>query len=415
MDFKKRRKAYMNRVGSSLSVFFSGEDIVKSADESYPFCVNRNFYYLTGIDKKSFALIIFSDGIEEKEFLFIEKQDQNLVLWVEPKMSKKEAKRISNIENIYYIEELDNIISLFLQNSRKAIAGKIDSIYFDLERMDINKYPSISNQYANKLIAAYPNLLIKDSFAILSTMRCKKSKEEIKEIKEAIKITKEGIYNVMLNAKPNMYEYQAEAFFSHKIKYFNKIESFKSIIAGGQNATVLHYSNNDCKINEGTLLLLDVGCFNNNYSSDISRTFPINKKFSKRQKEIYNIVLKANKETIAFLSPGITWEEFNEFGKNIMITECKKIGLIKEDAEIEKYYYHSLGHSLGLDVHDVGRQEGIIEEGTVLTVEPGLYIEEEQIGIRIEDDVYITCNGAINLSENIIKEIDEIEDLMRKG
>jgi len=161
------------------------------------------------------------------------------------------------------------------------------------------------------------------------------------------------------------------------------------------------------------LVLMDLGGLSNNYASDISRTFPVNGTFTPRQKQLYEIVLKANKDSIEFVKPGITWQELNQFAKNILATECQKIGLIKELSEIDKYYYHNVSHFLGLDVHDVGMYLEPLVPGLVLTIEPGLYVEEEGIGIRIEDNVLVTETGRLNLSESIIKEVSDIENLKK--
>ena len=162
-------------------------------------------------------------------------------------------------------------------------------------------------------------------------------------------------------------------------------------------------------------MLFDLGSLYNNYGSDISRTYPLSGKFNERQKILYEIVLKANKESIKFVKPGITWKELNKFGKDILISECKKIGLIKDDAEINKYYFHSIGHFLGLDTHDVGQYDLVLSEGMVITIEPGLYIKEEGIGIRIEDDILVTKDGYKNISKDIVKSVVEIEELSSKS
>ena len=208
-------------------------------------------------------------------------------------------------------------------------------------------------------------------------------------------------------------EYQVQADYIHEITLQgSEGYSFNTIMASGENATILHYEDNNQPLHKGELILCDLGALYKNYGSDITRTYPINGTFTDRQKEIYEVVLHANKETINFIKPGRTWKEVNDFTRNILAEGAKKLGIIKEDKEIIKYYYHSFGHFLGLDVHDVGNHNIPLEEGMVLTVEPGLYIKEEKIGVRIEDDILITKDGNINLSKNIIKEIKDIEEYM---
>ena len=205
-------------------------------------------------------------------------------------------------------------------------------------------------------------------------------------------------------------EMQAEAYYDFINRSEGKNASFTSIVAAGKNATILHYVDNNSNIAKEDLLLMDVGCYTKHYSSDITRTFPINGKFTKRQKEVYEVVLECNKKCIEFAKAGITWSEINDYAKRILADGCKKLGLIKEDHELSKYYYHSIGHSLGLDVHDPSLRNLGLVEGMVITIEPGLYIEEEKIGIRIEDNIQIGLEKSENLSKNIIKEVEEIED-----
>jgi Xaa-Pro aminopeptidase len=211
-------------------------------------------------------------------------------------------------------------------------------------------------------------------------------------------------------------EFQLAADFLHQITLEGSSgNSFNTIAASGANATVLHYEENNSELKKGNLILFDLGALYNNYGSDISRTYPLNGKFSERQKIIYEIVLKANKESIKFVKPGISWKELNKFAKDILINECKSIGLIENDLDINKYYYHSIGHFLGLDTHDVGQYDLKLSEGMIITIEPGLYIKEEGIGIRIEDNILITKDGAINLSKEIIKEVKDIEEYLSKA
>ena len=230
-------------------------------------------------------------------------------------------------------------------------------------------------------------------------------------MKKAIQITKQGIENIFKNANPNMMEYELEACFDYEIKRNGaKDKAFNTILAGGKNATVLHYNENNQKINDGDLVLLDLGASFGYYSADISRTFPICGKFSQRQKQLYNIVLEAQQKVIDAIKPGLPFKRLNEIVIEHYETELLKIGLIKDKEEVKNYYYHGVSHFLGLDTHDVtdGIQE--LKEGMVITVEPGLYIAEEGIGIRIEDDVLVTKDGAENLSKDIIKTVDQIEN-----
>ncbi len=219
----------------------------------------------------------------------------------------------------------------------------------------------------------------------------------------------------MTNAKPGMMEYEIEANFDYVLKCNGVTDyAFHTIAASGVNATVLHYSQNNTKTQEGDLILFDLGAQWNYYNADITRTFPLNGKFTERQKEIYNIVLKAMEDTMAVIRPGVPFSKLNETTRASLAEGLKGIGLIKEDSELSRYYFHGVSHYLGLDTHDVGSGEMELKPGMVLTVEPGLYIEEEKIGIRIEDDVLVTDSGYENLSKDIIKTIEDIEAFMNR-
>ena len=240
-----------------------------------------------------------------------------------------------------------------------------------------------------------------------------KNEFEVAMIKESIGTTKRAIENVMIHHHELSNESVANAYHDFTIIKEGKCLSFNDIIASGKNATVLHYDSNNSDITENSLLLMDVGCYTKHYSSDISRTFPVNGKFTERQKEVYQVVLDVNKKCIEYAKDGMSWKELNDYAKSLLAEGCKKLGLIKEDHELIKYYFHSIGHSLGLDVHDPNIASLGLKEGMVITIEPGLYIPEESIGIRIEDNILITKDKAINLSVDIIKEIDDIENFMK--
>mgnify|MGYP000391816154 FL=1 len=264
------------------------------------------------------------------------------------------------------------------------------------------------------LIEQFKELRIVNANGQLAYLRMFKNEFEIKQISSAISITNVGLNRVMKELKNRSNESQIAADFLHEITLNgSEGKSFNTIAASGKNATVLHYEDNNAELKQGNLLLCDLGALYQNYAADISRTYPISGVFSKRQKDLYAIVLKANKMTIDYVKPGITWKDLNAYAKSILIKECKAIDLIESDEEITKYYTHSIGHFLGLDVHDIGIYNKELLEGMVITIEPGLYIKEEGIGIRIEDNILITKEGCINLSESIIKEIEDIEKYMK--
>jgi Xaa-Pro aminopeptidase len=413
---EKRRQTYLSNVqNQSLSLFFSGFAPIRTADEFYPFSVNRNFYYLTGIEQENVCLVLAKGADKQESFLFIEPIDPVKALWDGAGLSFEEASKIAGIpvDHIKDIKTLQTFIAQTLSTTRRAQFGAIDQIYLDLERLNENVPPTYPITFGHELIKLYPYVSLRSSQMILAEMRTIKDETEIAEMKKAISITKVGLERIMNNLKPGRYEFQVEAEYNYVLNLHRSYPSFGTIAASGKNATVLHYRDNQSAIEPGSLVLFDLGCVSNLYCSDITRVFPANGTFTKRQKEVYETVLEVNKKAIEFLKPGIMLSEFNEYGKKLLTEGAKKLGLIKEDADIMKYYYHSLGHYLGLDVHDVGNYAKPIPEGAVITVEPGLYIAEEGIGIRIEDDILVTSQGNINLSKDIIKEVQDIENFMK--
>ncbi len=412
-----RRHKYVEHVPTqTISLFFSGIAPVRSTDQSYPFSVNRNFFYLSGIDQENAVLMMIKGAKETQTLLFINKPDPQKALWDGETLSFEDAAKTASLSesDVRDIETLDETLNGLFSSGRKAIHGLIDTVYIDLSRQKSTSPKTVAEHFATTLKDRYPHLQIKPSQGILATLRMVKDAQEIETIKRAIRVTRDGLINIMTMLEEGMHEYEAEAVFNYILNKNRMRPGFETIAASGKNATVLHYVSNDSKIQKGDCVLFDLGAEHNQYNADITRVFPASGTFTKRQKEIYNVVLEANKKTIEWVKAGISYKAFLDYGKQILIDGAKRLGLIKEDAEISRYYYHSLGHYLGLDVHDVGDVTKPIPEGAVLTVEPGLYIAEEGIGIRIEDDILITKDGAINLSEDIPKETKDIEEIMKK-
>ena len=412
--FTKNRKKVFNIIANnSLALFHSGYEIFKTADAVYPFVVNHNFYYLTGIRQANVIVVIVKSNQQYNEWLFIDENDPILAKWVGHKLSKEEASEISGIpvQKIRYQADFENFILNFLQLLRYS-EHVIEKLYLDLEYCNLPLYNTFALDYVKKIKENYPALEIKNIYPDLIKLRMIKEPEEVELIKQSIATTKDAIYNVMRNRKNLQTECDAEGYFNFTITKQGKKNSFGNIMASGKNATVLHYEENNSNIQENSLLLMDVGCYTNGYSSDITRTFPVSGKFTPRQKEVYQVVLDVNKKAIAFAKTGVTWQEINEYAKELLAEGCIKLGLIKDKSEVSRYYYHSIGHSLGLDVHDPSIMSVGLKEGMVITIEPGLYIAEEGIGIRIEDNILILEKESQNLSEDIIKEVDDIEKFL---
>ncbi|MCJ7691225.1 MAG: aminopeptidase P family protein [Clostridiaceae bacterium] len=394
---------------NSITLIFAGEAPYKSGDETYFFTPNRNFYYLTGIEREKMILMVVKRNGKTEETLFIEKNDPVLARWVGEKMPQADAKEISGIENIVFLNEFEGTFGSILNRV------KIDSLCLDLERQEFNMLNGTPQTFAKSVMERYPYLKVKNIYHEIASLRLIKSKEEIWLIRKAIDITDSGIKELFKNAKVGMMEYELEAHFDFALKTSGVTDfAFKTIAASGKNATILHYDKNNSELQDGKLILFDLGAQYKYYNSDISRTFPVNGKFTDRQKQVYNVVLRAQEAVELIAKPGILFSVLNETAKNVLAQGCIELGLIKEASELPKYYFHGVSHYLGLDTHDVGNRDIELKKGMVLTNEPGLYIEEESMGIRIEDDLLITEDGCENLSKQIIKTVEEIEDFMAK-
>lgn len=404
-----RKKVSEKLEDNSIAVFFAGQAPYKSADEVYKFTPNRNFYYLTGIDQPKVIMMMIKNDDKVTEYLFIQESDPVMEKWVGKTISSDEAVEASGVMEIKYLKDFKDIVGGYLGRIN------IENLYLDLERQEINISATESQNFARFIQEKYPYIRVKNIYHEVALLRTVKSKEEVELISKAIEITNTGILSMMKNAKPGMMEYEIEAYFDFELKRNGvKDFAFPTIAAAGINGTILHYGENNSKTKDGDLLLLDLGAQYKYYNADISRTFPVNGKFTERQKQIYNIVLKANEEVMKTVKPGVTTLDLQKVAKSILAEGCKSIGLIKEDFEIDKYYYHGVAHPLGLDTHDVGPRGIELQPGMIITDEPGLYIEEEGIGIRIEDDILVTEGGYINLSKNIIKSVEDIEAYMKK-
>ncbi len=402
-----RNKLFKEMKDNSITILFSGKAPKKLGDENYQFTPLRNFYYMTGLDRQNMILMLYKKGEVKETLICIERYDEIKAKWVGAVMLPNEVTEVSGIENTAYLDEFNENLATYMFNKR------IENVYMDFENRDFNNIGdafSLSSKIKNN----YPYINFINAHNIIAEFRMLKEPWEVEKIKKAINITKKGIYSMMSNSKAGMMEYEIEAYFDFELKKNGvKDFAFKSIAASGKNGTTLHYSDNNCKTKDNDLILFDVGAQWEYYNGDITRTFPVNGKFTERQKQIYNIVLEGQQKVIKAIKPNLEFKRLNEILREHYAVELKKIGLISSDEEVSKYYYHGVSHMLGLETHDVGRHnEGLLQEGMVFTVEPGLYIAEEEIGIRIEDNVVVTKDGCEVLSKDIIRTVDEIENFM---
>ena len=410
---QRREKIYNSIEDNSVVILFAGAAPKRSADENYEFVVNRNFYYLTGIKQEcSIFLAYKQDGIVT-DYLFILEENENIEKWTGRRLKVDEAREISGINNVLdltsYHSELDLILS-----KKKIGIEKLNTLYLDLEPNNLLDDNKTTKVIAEELTLNYPWLTVKDIYRTIILKRMVKSPAEVSEIQEAINKTNLGLKNILKKIRPGLYEYQLSSLFYYTIQDYDHSElSFPTICASGENATTLHYPFANSLIKDDDLVLFDLGSENNLYCGDISRTYPASGTFTDKQKEIYSIVLNCNKEIIKAIKPGVTLKELNTLATEILAKGLLNLGVIQNESEIKKYYFHSIGHHLGLDTHDPSDRDLPLVPGNVITDEPGLYIKELGIGIRIEDDILVTEDGSYNLSNSIIKEINDIEKALK--
>ena len=417
--FIKNRKNFIAKMeDNSIAFFNSNDNYPVSADTTLPFEQHRDLFYLSGINQEETILLLFKKSKKEfKEIIFLTKPNDLLTHWQGERLDKKKTLSISGINNIYWLNNLEDLVSDLMKQVKVIYLNKNEHYRAKVETQ------TREERFNNWIIKEYPNKETKGCNIILQRLRSVKDPIEIQLIQKACNITELGFRRILGFVKPGVWEYEIEAEFSHEfIKNKSKKFAYSPIIASGVNSNILHYINNNNQCKEGDVLLLDVGAEYANYSSDMTRTIPVSGKFSKRQKSIYNSVLHVKNEATKLLRPGVLWKEhYNEVGK-IMTFELLKLGLLnksdiqnqtKENPAFKKYFTHGVSHHLGLDTHDYGDLNNPIEKNMVFTVEPGIYVQEENFGIRLEDDVVIQENSdPINLMKNIPIEIEEIEDLM---
>lgn len=410
IEFKNRRaQLFKNMKAHSIALVFSGVPLKKSADSDYPFVPNQHFFYLTGIQQDHCVLMMIKTPQTEKFILFVDSVDPLKTRWIGHRLSVQEASSMSGIEEILYMDQMESKLHEMLKHPTQY--GRIDHVYLDFEK-NLVLGPSYltSTQLKEALSISYPALKWEDIYPLVVRQRMIKSQSEIEALKKAIAITKYGLDGLLDHLKPDIFEYQLESLFAYRVgDYAHAPLSFDTIIASGKNAIVLHYPHANDRIQEGVLVLCDLGAKFDGYSADITRTYPASKHFNPLQKQIYDIVLGANKMLLSMAKPGLKLIDLQQATIQYMADRCFQEGLIKTKENINEVYYHNCSHHLGLDTHDPAHKDLPLEPGNVITIEPGLYFKEFGIGIRIEDDALITEHGCINLSESIQKEIEELE------
>ena len=405
-----RNKVFKRMLDNSVLILFAGHAPYKRGDEKYEFSPDRNFYYVTGIDRENQIIMFLKTESARSATLYIERDNGYLAKWVGANMTEDEARLESGIEEISYLDKFYGDLS------DTVFKNNIKHIYIDLENREWDAAESESLKFANEFRKKYPAVDMIDAYPFFADLRMIKEPYELDLMRKAVKITTDGLEAMMKNARPGMYEYELEAYFDFVLtKNGVTDKAFKTIVASGERGTILHYSKNNCMTKDGDLVLVDCGAQYGWYCGDITRTFPVNGKYTPLQKQIYDIVLEGQRRVIETIKPGVKFSRLNETLKEFYFEELKNLGLVSSPEEVSKYYFHGVSHYLGAETHDIGRYvDRTLVPGMVLTVEPGLYIEEYGIGIRTEDDALVTENGCELLSNGFMKTTEEIEEFMGK-
>ena len=418
--FKKNRAKFTAQMKpKSIAVFNSNDTFTTGADSTLPFKQSSDLLYLSGADQEESILVLFPDAINPKhrEILFLTETSKLIEIWYGAKYSKEEATQVSGIETIYWLSEFDKVFY--------DLMTEAETVYFNTNehyRQSV-VIESREDRFIKKCKADFPAHKWEKSAQIMLDIRGVKEPEEIEILQTACNITNKGFRRILPFVKPGIMEFEIEAEYMHEfLRNRSKGFAYTPIIGSGYSACVLHYIENNKECKDGDMLLMDVGAEYANYSSDMTRTIPVNGRFTERQKAVYNAVLRVKDEATKMLVPGTDWAEYHKEVGKLMTNELLTLKLLdKADVQNEnpdwpaykKYFMHGTSHHLGLDTHDYGALKTPMKANMVFTVEPGIYIPEENMGIRIEDDVVIQENGnPFNLMRDIPITVEEIEDLM---
>jgi len=419
--FINNRKRFVSELKpSSIAVFNSNDTMPTNADGTMPFRQNNDLFYLTGIEQEESILLICPGFREEKkrEILFLRQPNEHLEKWYGHKLTKDEAKAISGIETVMWLQEFDNLFHHLM------VMSGAESVYLNTNehyRAEVT-VQTRDARFIDWCKEKYPLHTYQRVAPIMAKLRRIKQKQEIDLIQRACNITEKGFRRVLKFLKPGVNEFEIEAEYVHEfIRNGSRGFAYTPIIASGKNNIVLHYIENSLPCKEGELVLLDVAAEYANYNSDLTRTIPVNGKFAPRQKEVYNAVLRIQREAMKLLRPNMIYFDYQKEVEKMMGSELRQLKLISEtdiknqDPEnpaLRKYFYHGTSHMLGLDVHDIGNMHDNIQVGSVWTIEPGIYIKEEGFGVRLENNIWVGEKGNIDLMKNIPIEAEEIEALM---
>jgi Xaa-Pro aminopeptidase len=397
-----------------VAVFFSNDIYPTSADGTLPFKQASDIFYLTGVDQEESILVVFPSAkqVAFREILFVRETNEHIAVWEGAKLTKEQAQNQTGVQNVQWVSEFDKVMRVVMNEATSLCLNDNAHTRATIE------VETREMRWNEKLRKDFPNHAISRVAPIMHHIRAVKTKEEIDQLQRAIDITRQGFERVMKMMRPGVMEYEIEAEFAHEfLKNGSRGFAYTPIVASGESACVLHYIANDLPCKDGDLILMDVGAEYGNYNADMTRCIPVNGKFSPRQKEVYNAVLRVMEGAKQLLKPGVMMSDYHALVGEMMQRELLGLGLLtteeaKNPSAYRKYFMHGTSHFLGLDVHDVGDWNIPIEAGNVFTVEPGIYIPEEGIGIRIENNVVVTDGEVLDLFAQFPTTVEEIEAMM---
>jgi len=417
--FIKNRQLFSAKLSANTMAIFNANDVMPTnADGTIPFRQNNDLFWLCGVDQEESVLVISPNHPDksQREVLFLKETNEHIAIWEGAKLTKEGALKTAGIKTVYWLEELDSKL--------KELLEKADAVYLNknIHSRAASEVETRDDRFRNKIAKQFSSKEIKEVAPIMHELRSIKSDFELKLMQNACDITEKGVRRILPFIKPGVMEYEIEAELMHEfLRNRSNGFAYQPIIGSGVDSCVLHYIENNKACKDGNILLMDFGAEYANYASDLTRTVPVNGRFTDRQKAVYNSVLHVMKEATNMLRPGTILKQYNTEIGRIMELELIKLGLLdkhdvqKQDPEkplFKQYFMHGTSHYLGLDVHDVGNFDWEMKEGMVFTCEPGIYILEEELGIRLENDILVTANGPDDLMKNIPIEAEEIEDLM---
>ena len=419
--FTQNRERFIKKMQpNSIAIFPGNPVLLANGDAQYVYIPNSDVVWLSGVVQEKSMVILYPDNPDQtmREVLVLIRPNEHLEKWEGHKLRKDEATTISGIKNIQWLDSIDPVLQVMMHHADTVYlnSNENDRLDSSLSRPDL--------EYVHNLMRTYPLHRYERAARIIKELRAIKTKEEIAITQRAIDITEKAFRRVMQFIRPGVMEYEIEAEITHEfLRNRATRHAYGCILASGDRARILHYVENNEECKDGELILMDFGAEYGNYAADLSRTIPVNGKFTKRQKEVYNAVLAVHNYAKSILKPGISIVDYTRKASEEMEKQLLKIGLLtktdiknqdKDNPAYRKYFYHGITHHLGIDVHDVGTRVLPVKEGMLFTVEPGIYIEEEQMGIRIENNIWITKTGHIDLFKNIPITVEEIEAAMKR-